>query len=278
MAFGLSRKDRYEVHTIEIPASEIQEGMVFMAVNGITYIVGEIRTQNGLIFIEGKTSSQNHADGWFTNKSYNVISITTSRKCEYTRLSMTNNGDTLIDVDGSILTVQNGWADGSRTCRAKHDNRERRIKYINVIRLTDKYQDNSIPAMLEEQLGVKVKETGHILDPLFQRLGLKREYSKKVIAALVMNWLITNGMYVGVTSVAQVKQELCTGLCDLYEFNVICLAVTWTSDILQTLQDFDPGLKNININSNVDFGSTYVYPFLQEHSIPGVIFKRGEQQ
>lgn len=104
------------------------------------------------------------------------------------------------------------------------------------------------------------------LSRLIEDLGLKKEYSKSVLAAMVYNTLAANKCGLSDDTDDAVRDALCEGVCDRYQFDVAVLAGdAWDNDLLDILCREEP-----QVDKEV-FYEDFVWPYLSKNEIlPGI--------
>lgn len=114
-----------------------------------------------------------------------------------------------------------------------------------------------------------VSHKNKYLDPFFVDLGITNTCSKKIVAALVWNYLKC-GCGVTPDNKEDAKKALCDGLCPLQEFEVYILAGYHgqSFDLFELLKKNEPCL---NIPDHGTFFQEYIIPFTCGNElVPGV--------
>ena len=119
--------------------------------------------------------------------------------------------------------------------------------------------------LLDAAKASDVSTSKSYLSPLLEELSITNEFSKAIVAGLVMGTLRTNRAGVTQENVDQIKAVLVEGTCDEYHFSVADLAGEYDNDLLDILIQHEPQI------SRETFYKDHIWPFLKENEVlPGV--------
>ncbi len=111
------------------------------------------------------------------------------------------------------------------------------------------------------------KESKYFIDPLAQKLHIEDITSKRILAALTFNTLITEGDGITDNNVEQIREKFRHNLCDEYTFRVFELAAKHDNLALLLCMKVT-GIDVYNLYED------YILPFLRSTEvIPGVRFE-----
>lgn len=261
----------------------VKIGWVFINDNDDLHVVENKDIITGAVFARNVV---NNESSWFMRVNYKILNLSTNFFCSIVPNKNILAGDTIIDYDCVLLKVSGRTPSKHHEliCKASTSNKVRLVDQEYYIK-ADIRTENTSGGMMDNVVNIlsaiktdtatcteTVNTTQHstYLGPLFEQLNLKNEYSKKIIAAYVMVAFKTNRCGVNSDNITQVKEKICADLCDMYELDTLCLAVTWQRDMLEIFFEHEPHLKTAP-DFNNSLHSKYIWPFMRSRDvIPGV--------